>query len=73
MRIPSFPIPSGTLFLAYTDSISLLIDDPFGMLYWYIFDNKCGKAGMTCKLGEKTYKIKTVRNLIDYIDAANQS
>jgi hypothetical protein len=60
-------------FSAYTDSVSLLIDDPFGMLDWYIFENKCGKAGMACKLGKKTYKIKTVRNLIDYIDAVNQS
>jgi hypothetical protein len=55
-------------FDAYTDTVELAIGDAFKSVSWFIYDNDCGKRGLECKFGGKSFKIKTVNDLIKYVE-----
>lgn len=56
------------MFDAYTDAVSDAIGDDFEYVQWYIFENECGKRGLICSFGKKDCHIKTVSDLIEFIE-----
>jgi hypothetical protein len=58
-------------FDAYADTVELAIDDSFKSVNWFIYDNDCGKRGLEREFGGKSFKIKTVNDLIKYIELSS--
>lgn len=50
------------------DTVELAVGDTFKSVNWYIFENDCGKRGLECKFNKKDYKIKTVSDLVKFIE-----
>jgi hypothetical protein len=58
-------------FDAYTNTVQLAIGDTFGAVGWFIYDNECGKRGLSRKFSNKEYKIKTIKDLIKYVELSS--
>ena len=60
------------MFDAYTDNVSNAIGDDFEYLHWFIFENECGRRGLTCSFQKKFYKIKTETDLVNFIELTSK-
>jgi hypothetical protein len=62
---------SWAVFDAYVEAVAREIGDDFGWLKWFIFDNKCGLAGMeaTAGFGAPKRPIRAIHGLVELIEA----
>ena len=55
-------------FDSYCITVEKAIGDTTEAVNWFIFENKCGKAGMTCEWNGKKFKMKSVTDLVKFIE-----
>lgn len=56
------------MFDAYVITTGKLIGDRFYYINWFIWDNGCGKDGKECIFEKRAYKIKTVKDLVKFME-----
>lgn len=55
-------------FDSYVELVQDTVGDHFQWVSWFIYDNQCGKANMTCILNGNNCKVKTVEKLVELIE-----
>lgn len=55
-------------FDAYTRAVEKLTGDHFESISWFLFDNECGKRGLICGLSGEKFEVKTVGDLVKFIE-----
>jgi len=53
---------------SYTSQAEEKLEDTFGMLSWYMWDNNCGTGGLDCEINKKTYTAENSKQLLKIIE-----
>ena len=55
------------MFGKYLESVAIVVGDDCGRLSWYIWDNECGKRGLTASVGNREIAVRTPEQLLSVI------
>ena len=61
--------PQWKAFDSYTDCVAKLVGDDWSWISWFIWENDCGKKELAAGKGNRMKPIKTVKDLVEMLEA----